>query len=208
MFHVEFPSWQWTIAGSTWQYGASTAARDSVVRPLQHVTVWCVHCSTWQYGSSTAARDSMVRPLQNVIVWCVHCSTWQYGASTAERDSMVCLLQNVSTHLQGVHILKCTRQSLTLAKWTYVMDLKISIVVNRVKSITWYAPLAASHFNGKTIHCYCGPNCSVRADTRSAVNRKPLPFRGVTMLETANNKAMMHKVMSLAENMIMCAICY
>jgi len=27
MFHIAFPSWQWTNAGSTWRYGASTAGR-------------------------------------------------------------------------------------------------------------------------------------------------------------------------------------
>jgi hypothetical protein len=56
----------------------------------------------------------------------------------AAHDSMVRPLQNVSTHFQGVHVLKCTRQSWTLAKWTYVMDLKISIEVNCIKSIKIY----------------------------------------------------------------------
>jgi hypothetical protein len=81
------------------------------------------------------------------------------------------------------------------------MDLKISIEVNRGNSITRYTALAASH-------CYCGLNSAARADTSSAAHSKPLPFRGVTMLETANNKAMMHKVMGLVENMIMCALSY
>ena len=54
----------------------------------------------------------------------------------AAHDDTVRPLQDVSTHLQGVHVLKRTRQSLTLAKWTHVMDLKISIEVNRIKSIT------------------------------------------------------------------------
>lgn len=78
----------------------------------------------------------------------------------AAHDSTVRPLQNVSTHLQSVHVLKRTRQSWTLAKWTYVMDLKISIEVNSIKSITRYTTLAASHVNGKTIHCYCGQNSS------------------------------------------------
>jgi len=83
----------------------------------------------------------------------------------AAHDSTVHPLQNVSRHFQGVHVLKHTRQSLTLAKWTNVMDLKISIEVNHVKSNTQYATLAASHFNGKTIHCYCALNSSARADS-------------------------------------------
>lgn len=98
----------------------------------------------------------------------------------AAHDSTVRPLQNVSTHLQGVHVLKRTRQSWTLAKWTYVMDLQISVEVKGVKSITWYTALAASHFNGKTIHCYCGLNSAAKADTSSAAHSKPLPFRQVT----------------------------
>jgi hypothetical protein len=40
----------------------------------------------------------------------------------AAHDDTVRPLENVCTHLQGVHVLKRTRQSLTLAKWTHVMD--------------------------------------------------------------------------------------
>jgi hypothetical protein len=64
---------------------------------------------------------------------------------------MVRPLQDISTRLQGIHVLKRTGQSLTLAKWTYVIDLKISIEVNHIKSITRYATLAASHCNSNKI---------------------------------------------------------
>jgi hypothetical protein len=61
------------------------------------------------------------------------------------------------------------------------MDLKISTEVNHVKTITQYTTLAASHFNGKTIHCYCGLNGSATADTSSAAHSKPLSLQCVQL---------------------------
>jgi hypothetical protein len=43
-----------------------------------------------------------------------------------------------------------------LAKWTYVMDLKISIEVNRIKSITRFTALAASHLTVKQYSAIVG----------------------------------------------------
>lgn len=83
------------------------------------------------------------------------------------------------------------------------MDLNISIEVNHDKSIARYATLAVSHFYCNKTYCYCALNSSATADTSLAANGKPLPFRWVTMLETVNDTATIHKVMGLRENIMM-----
>jgi len=118
-----------------------TANGHAVIIQYWHFVLCCVVFNKHCHSTTITLNNTC-------FMWHFHLDSEPMQAAC---DNTVRPLQNISTHLQGVHVLKCTRQSWTLAKWTYVMDLKISIEVNRVKIITRYTTLAASQFNSKTI---------------------------------------------------------